>query len=150
VCSSDLVLFAAKGKRGVNWGLLMGDEAHRFGVEWDTLGKMIHGIEKGKPRNLNKKLMELANSRTTEFDVAGEGQITFINGAKSVVWYVDENNRSVERCRKSKVGQLFFTMLSNVEWTRNTGGEIVGKDEYNRDDDYAGGSGNYVTGSYGK
>ena len=148
----DHVFAVNKGKRNVQWYYALQDNMSKFGVEWDTLNKMIATINEDgkKPSNLNKKLMNLANSKTTAFDVAGEGQITFINGDKSVVWYVEENNRSVDRCRESKVGELFFGMLRKIEWTRGSGGEIVGNDEYNQEDAHAGGGANYVTSSFGK
>lgn len=141
-----------KGKRNVQWYYALQDNMNKFGVEWDTLNKMIATINKDgmKPKNLNKKLMNLANSKTKQFDVAGEGAITFLNDDKSVVWYVEENNRSVDRCRESKVGGIFFAMLRNITWTRGSGGEIVGNDEYNQEDAHAGGGANYVTSSFGK
>jgi len=146
------VLTVNKGKRNVQWFYALQDSMQKFGVEWDTLDKMIATINEDgkKPSSLNKKRMNLANSKTTEFNVTNEGQITFINGAKSVVWYVDYNNRAVEACRESKVGRMFFRMLDKVDWTRGSGGEIVGNDEYNRDDEWAGGGGNYVTATFGK
>jgi hypothetical protein len=146
------VLAVNKGKRNVQWFYDLQDNMQKFGVEWDTLNKMIATINKDgkKPSNLNKKLMNLANSKTLAFDVANEGQITFINGDKSVAWYVSENNRAVEACRESKVGSLFFRTLGKVEWTRGSGGEIAGNDEYNREDCGVGGGGNYVTATFGK
>ena len=147
------VVAVNKGKRmDGQWFYALQDHMQKFGVEWDTLNKMIATINKdgAKPKNLNKKLMNLANSKTTEFDVINEGRIAFVNGDKSVMWYVEENNHSVERCRESKLGRMFFRMLSKVEWTRGSGGEIVGNDEYNRDNECAGGGGNYVTATFGK
>jgi hypothetical protein len=78
-----------------------------------------------------------------------EGTVRFDLKARTARWSVSENNRSVERARSGWLGRAFFTALNRVEWTRGTGGSIVGNDENNRDSDYEGGGGNYVTASYG-
>jgi hypothetical protein len=77
-----------------------------------------------------------------------DATIIFRNEDRTVTWSVGENNRAVERSRKHPVAQVLFRRLNRIEWTRGTGGEIVGNDEYNRDADYAGGGGNYVTATY--
>ena len=78
-----------------------------------------------------------------------EGAVRFDPKTRTVRWGVSENNNAVERAREGWLGRAFFTALSRVEWTRGTGGNIVGNDEYNSDSDYEGGGGNYVTDSYG-
>jgi len=144
------VLTVNKGKRNVHWWDVLSCHMDRFSVDWSTVNKMLQSTDGKKPRNLNKKLMGLANSKTTIFDVSGdEAVIKFIDEYKSVEWYVPENNRAVERARDSKIGELFFQVMRTVTWTRGTGGEIVGNDEYTRDSRDSGGGGNYVTTKYG-
>jgi len=81
----------------------------------------------------------------------GEGYISFNLENKTVSYDVPENNRSVERARESKVGQLFFRTMGNITWTRGSGGTLYGNDEYNIHESrgYDGG-GNYVTAKFGK
>lgn len=140
------VLEANKGKRGVDWWMRLQDAADRFNVSFETVSKMCAGNGNKKPRALNKKIMEFANSKTMSFSLDGEGSVTFNPENKTVTYDVWENNRAVERARESKVGQLFFRTMKNVNWTRGSGGKLYGNDEYNIHESrgYEGG-GNYVT-----
>jgi len=81
--------------------------------------------------------------------VGDEAGIGFDKKRRVVIWSVCENNHSVERAHENAMGKEFFKRLSRVNWTRGTGGEIVGNDEYNQEANYAGGGGNYVTARYG-
>jgi hypothetical protein len=78
----------------------------------------------------------------------GECGVTFDPKTRTVRWRVSENNHAVERAREGWLGRAFFAALSRVNWTRGTGGTIVGNDEYNSDSEYEGGGANYVTASY--
>lgn len=68
---------------------------------------------------------------------------------RTVRWSVSENNHAVDHARDSVLATIFFAALDKVTWTRDTGGSIVGNDEYNREADYVGGGGNYITATYG-
>jgi hypothetical protein len=77
--------------------------------------------------------------------------VSFNNTTKSVTWDVPENNRAREHAREHWFAHMLFTALRRIKWTRNSGGTIVGNDEYNRDEsDYEGGGGNYVVVTYRK
>lgn len=89
-----------------------------------------------------------ATNRTTRFG-DGEWLLTFDREKRTVVWAVAENNHARDYGRTHPVAQAFFQALDKVKWTRGTGGQIVGNDEYNRDDVYAGGGANYVVDEYG-
>ena len=84
-------------------------------------------------------------------DVGGEAGIGFDKKRRVIIWSVPENNHAVERAHEHVVGREFFKRLSRVVWTRGTGGQIIGNDEYNEDAgrEYAGGGGSYVTSRFG-
>lgn len=77
-----------------------------------------------------------------------DGSIELNNENRTVTWSVGENNRAVEHARKHPVARKMFGLLDRINWTRGSGGKIIGNDEYNRDADYDGGGGNYVTAEY--
>jgi len=143
------VLNKAKGKRSFDFRQEMFDNAKRFGVTDESVYTMMNGSK--RPRVMTRKAMAFANSKTTSFSLDGEGSVSFDKECKTVSYDVWENNRSVERARESKVGQLFFRTMSRIEWTRGSGGTLYGNDEYNKHESYGGsGGGNYVTEQFGK
>jgi len=79
-----------------------------------------------------------------------DASVTFDNATKSVTWDVPENNHACERASEHWFARALFTALGRVKWTRGSGGEIVGNDEYNRDENRyeAGGGGSYVKATY--
>lgn len=77
-----------------------------------------------------------------------DATISLDNENQSVRWNVPENNRARERARRDPIAQLLFSLLGKIEWSRGSGGEIVGNDEYRRDNRDPGGGGNYVVTSY--
>lgn len=78
-----------------------------------------------------------------------DASISFGEEARSVTWSVEENNHAREHARSNPLAKRFFAELERINWVRGTGGVIIGNDEYNRDADYEGGGGNYVTSRYG-
>jgi hypothetical protein len=79
----------------------------------------------------------------------GEFSVSFDATAKTITWSVSDNNHSVDRAHDHNMGRTFFRVMSSVKWVRGTGGQIVGNDENNRDNDEEGGGSNYVTHRFG-
>lgn len=87
--------------------------------------------------------------RDAGFIATDDCAVTFVDERRTVRWYVGENNKAVERARSSWLGQAFFRELKVISWSRGSGGELIGNDEYNREDRSEGGGANYVTARFG-
>jgi len=82
----------------------------------------------------------------TVFRCGGEATITLFGN--KVDWNVPENNHACERANGHPLAGTLFDFLDRVLWTSRSGGQIVGNNEYNRDNDTAGGGGNYIVREY--
>ena len=98
-------------------------------------------------RPLKKDFPKLTN-KTTQID-NDDCTVVFNDKTHTVSWSVQENNHAVENARESILGQAFFSALRKIKWTRGSGGELVGNDEYNQDDCSSGGGANYTKAHYG-
>ena len=154
----------AKGQRNFDYG-----EALRNHRRFDHSGSPHRGVDSmdgffeieqalidyngtGSRRSLKcpkKKDFKTLKLTAESIPVGYEAVIGFDNKAREVRWDVPENNHAVERARESAVGREFLGRLAAVRWTRGTGGQFVGTDEYNEDRRDAGGGANYVTARYG-
>ena len=99
-----------------------------------------------KPKK--KSFPALPTSKSAVLDLE-EVTITLDNKKRALTYSSGENNRAVEYGRDNPVVDLMFQKLHAITWTRGTGGEFVGNDEYNRDSRDSGGGGNYTTASFG-
>ena len=95
-------------------------------------------------RKPQKKDVPVVNARTLTFS-EDEMRIKLDNASRTVHYHSGDNNHQVERARSTMTAQLFFELLSKVQWTRGTGGKLMGDDEYNRKSRGA----TYVTARYG-
>lgn len=77
------------------------------------------------------------------------GYFTLKHASKSIRYDVEENNRAVDYAEADPFVKHVFQLLGRITWTRNSGGSIVGNDEYNRDSDYEGGGANYILKRFG-
>jgi hypothetical protein len=162
-----------KGKRNVDWHKALDEyRITRYYDSWsghavtDRITDLDHGqliwkalAVKGddgkvqRPLKPKKKDFPLATNKTRGFSNTDwhEGTVYLDDKTRTVEWDVEENNHACDRASNSTLGRIFFELLNKVVWTRGTGGEIIGNDEYNRDveDEYAGGGGSYVKRRFG-
>lgn len=102
-----------------------------------------------RPKAPKKSQFAPLKQNTDGMNVGHEAGISFVKKLRTVIWSVSENNNAVDHAHNHPVGKEFFRRMSRVVWTRGTGGQIVGNDEYNRESRHDGGGSNYVTNRYG-
>jgi hypothetical protein len=160
---------ANKGKRNVKWRVAVEDEAARLSRDGgESTWKVVHlvmpeyarplptvghgpqweRVQATKPSAPKRKNLKLLPKRVERVDM-GDATIVFKEDGRTVEWIVSENNHAVEHARATPIGRAFFAALARIEWKRGSGGEIVGNDEYNRDNRHEGGGGNYVKETFG-
>lgn len=120
-------------------------------VEKLVAGQILKGWERSEKPKAPKKNSFTPLKQNADRIIFGEAAIGFDKKARAIYWSTGENNHAVERAREHAMGREFFKRLGRVVWTRGTGGELIGNDEYNEDAgrDYAGAGGSYVTARYG-
>lgn len=79
-----------------------------------------------------KKDYPLLPMSTTSFQCS-DASLTINQEERTVEWYVDRNNHAVDHAWESVLGQSFEKALSEITWTRGTGGSFRKTDEYAED-----------------
>jgi hypothetical protein len=130
------------------------DELERFNGEWEVRRSLQARDEhqRADPKTLHKpkkKDFPLAVATKETSYRQGEASVHLNAAARELTWFSGENNRAVERARESNLGVTLFQALHRITWTRGSGGEFVGNDEYNQDNRHEGGGANYVTQRFG-
>ncbi len=121
------------------------DELHDALFPYDP--KQKHGQSR-KPKAPKKNQFKHLNLSTKGMNVGHDASILF--DGRTVTWSVPENNHAVDRAHEHEVAKHFFKRLASVNWTRGSGGEIIGNDEMNQESVQDGGGANYVTSRYGQ
>lgn len=103
----------------------------------------------GKLTCPKRKHFPHSQTTTTTYNLDGDGVIHLFKDRHAISWNVFENNHACDRAHEHPIAKAFFALLNAVKWTRNTGGELVGNDEYNRDSYECDGGGNYSKGQWG-
>jgi hypothetical protein len=158
---------AGKGKRGEKRGSAMkaavaricggrigeyGDfeSNHRGGHDsYDT----VHGLLwKGWGANAKfqspqkKDLPFVAISKDASLEL-GDASVSFNNAGRTVRWNVYENNHAVESAKGHWFAKKFWAAISRITWTRGSGGEVRGNNEYN-EDEHGHQAGSYTVATY--
>lgn len=116
----------------------------------DTLGyRYTEFVDRSPRRVLRADIGALWPGATGPDPLFHCGESTLSFSGRTAEWRVPENNHACDHRRSHPVARAFFDALGRVRWTRGSGGEIVGNDEYNQCADYAGGGANYVIETYG-
>ena len=109
-----------------------------------NFGVVGYSKERKTPRKPVRKDFPLTTNRDLVFHF-DEATVAFDDKTKTVEWNVMENNHACSHAREHPMAQEFFRLLNRVKWTtKRKGGQIVGNDEYNQDNQDAGCGGNYV------
>ena len=114
--------------------------------EPDPDGK-YHTVARARPRRIIQR--DLPKRTDMRFECGGGSTLDFARKGRRIDWSVEDNNHAREYGRDHPIAQYFFGRLQRVNWTRGTGGEVWGNDEYNGDSGGVGGGGNYSLGTWG-
>jgi len=120
------------------------DIDHAYSILLVTVDPATKAITRHPPRSVRKSDFPIANVRNKPVITFDDATICIDPSTRTLSWYVSENNHACDRAHKHPLGDLFWRALATVEWTRGTGGVLVGNNEYNRDDYSDGGGANYV------
>lgn len=149
----EQVTAKAKGKRGKARKAAIREfynlTLHYNPEDIDAVEAVMSDSEiKAKPKKKDYKILPTSKDASIYLS---DASIHLNNGTKSVVWVVPENNHARDYAHKHPVARKLFNLLDGITWTRGSGGQIVGNDEYNEDAGRGevGGGGNYVTREYG-
>ncbi len=145
----DYIMLAAKHNRNFNHFEQMETVADRYGVSFNNIEWLFPNNRK-KPLHPTKKMFNFANTKTMTMAIDDIAHIMFSRLNHSVHWLVYENNHACENAHDTPEAKLLFQLLQNVNYTRGNGGQIIGNDEYNRDNIQASVGANYVVFSFGK
>jgi hypothetical protein len=140
------LLAAKKGKRGFD---VYGYANNDMNLSYQVLRLLFsynkdtrkQKFRKPKKKDLDKKPV----SKDCLLNVGeSEASIFFNSPTHTVEWDVGENNHACDNAHEQPLAKLFFRKLNNMNWTRGSGGKIIGNNEYNRDSEYEGGGGNLL------
>lgn len=141
--------------RGSRFGVSSATEERRAAryIAQEVIIEMLHGGKVIKPTAaMIDRVFPRATNRTKVFLAVGEnsfGEGTFTLEGRNLTWDVEENNHARDYANSTPLAGAVWTHLGRIAWTRGSGGQIVGNDEYNREADWEGGGGNYVTREFG-
>jgi hypothetical protein len=135
---------AGKGKRGFSRAAWVQDSERFYPVAYEITRRGETKVF--KPKKKDFPLLPTSKSVVLHLE---EVTITLDNKKRALTYCSGENNRAVEHGRDNPVVDLMFQKLRAIAWTRGTGGEFVGNDEYNQDNRDSGGGGNYTTAAFG-
>lgn len=144
---------SSKGKRNYNYKRELILKLQESNITWDSyqrieLSLFPAGKERKTPFKPKMKDFPKATNQTQHISV-GVATIGLSNSNKTFYWDVQENNHAVAEAHSHPIVKTLFLTLAALDWKRNSGGIIVGNDEYNADSEEPGAGSNYITHAYG-
>ena len=140
-----------KGKRKVDWRKEASHLIYNMIDDVDRENE-IYGLiisREGKPVTPKKKDLHILPVSKSAVLQLSEVTIKLDNDTHSIRYSVSENNHACDDAHQLPIVRKMFSLLGEIKWTRRSGGEIVGNDEYNRESEGCGGGANYCKYSYG-
>lgn len=122
------------------------------GVAATTAALLFQWVPRGEvftAKRVQRGSVKFPTNKTLTFQTATAGACIQFNRDTSEVTWRAEGNRAIDRAHQSPVGKTFWDAIDKVRWTRGTGGQGVGNNEYASEADYVGGGANYGTWAVG-
>jgi len=105
----------------------------------DEVSEIVDSVVKDKRLTNDKIQARLSKPTKKDFPQHGNTvtsfhsrscDLTLDNGSRIAIWNVYESNHAVDRARATALAQGMFAALRKVKWTRESGGVILGNNEY--------------------
>lgn len=139
----------SKYKRDYNYYYAIWEKVYSISVPAHIRDLIYNSLTTGSHPNMKLALPKKKDFPKASLKTVDYGYLTLNLESKSLSFSVEDGNHAVERAFEDAFVKYLFRLLDRINWTRNSGGSIVGNDEYNRDCDYEGGGANYVVKTYG-
>jgi hypothetical protein len=139
-----------KGKRNVNWNDVVysyAEDNFGFDIAHEIYELILPNKKLVTPKKKDLKILPI--SKSVVFHVGDNVTISLKNERRIIEYHVSENNHACESAHQLPMVRKLFYLLGDIKWTRGSGGDIIGNDEFNRDNEDCGGGGNYIKRTYG-
>ncbi|WP_415912539.1 hypothetical protein [Neptuniibacter sp. QD37_11] len=130
-----------KGRRNVDWHQVVKNELTRLLDNDQSIELASHLFRDSlfiagnkRPLKPQKKQIPLKKISSPNVSIeVGEANITICTDKRTIRWHIPENNHAVDHAMEHFVFQAVLNALGRVKWTRTTGGQRWGSDEYAQD-----------------
>lgn len=125
------------------------EQQYIFEMVRSLLSRLVDNPRQIQIADLERGSLRKATSRTTGFDIGFHGECR-IEG-RTLYYTVYEERHSIEPTHNHPLGKALFHFLDNLDWTRGTGGLLVGNNEYAQENGRGqiGSGGDYMTAWWG-
>jgi len=123
-----------KGKRNVNWREVVSeyinshDDYYKALAVADLILTDKYGFVSPKMKDL--KIYPTSKSVALSIQERADVYIRLSNESHTISYGVEENNHACRDAHDLPIVIYMFNLLSKITWTKNSGGVILGNDEY--------------------